>query len=76
MRKIRKSVNRKYTRGRFWNCEKQIFSIVEFFFIGSGIFCLRGTTGGLRSVTRAFSALRRTSDQSRAATSRGASWPI
>jgi hypothetical protein len=40
MRKICKSVNRKYTRARFWNCEKQIFFIVEFFFIGFGIFYL------------------------------------
>jgi hypothetical protein len=52
---------------RFWNCEKQIFFIVEIFFIGFGIFCLRGTTGGLPPLrftlghARIFHALRRTS---------------
>jgi hypothetical protein len=55
---------------------KTEFLIVEFFLSGPGLFVYEVRPAVLRSATRAFSALRRTTRQSRAATSRGASWPI
>jgi hypothetical protein len=55
--------------------KNRVFSSL-IFFTGSGIFCLRGTTGGFTLGHAHFPDYDRTSGQSRAATSRGASWPI